>query len=202
MDDATKTTTKNLKYRNPKYIRFLNESNTIDRGALDEFLEAVPLLKEDIIICDMGASVSEQLPYYLKDNNEILVEALKELNIHLDIYCVTGGGNLFTSTMNFLSELVKSTDKKLPVTVFRNDYYWFTEVQDQEYQKFIKGLRIPAYNFTVSKDRNEITQNRIREVLEAGDGIKNAKTFSKAYFTMAIKKLPDVNEGDVAQAQA
>ena len=199
MDDATKTTTKNLSYRDPLYIKFLNKSNTIDRGAFDEFLEMVPEMAHDMIFCDMGASVSEQLPYYLKDNNMILDEALKALDVNLQIFCVIGGGNLFTSTMKYLSDLVDSVDGKIPVTVFKNDYHWFNEGQEAQYAKYLKSRALPGYNFTVSKDRNEITQNRIRAVLEAGNGIKNAKMFSRAYFTTAMKSLPDISQEKIAE---
>jgi hypothetical protein len=192
MDDATMTTSKNLNYRKPKHVKFLNQSNTIDRGTFDEFLELVPEIPNNIIICDMGASVSEQLPYYLKDNNMILAEALEALEINLNIFCVVGGGNLFSSTMKYLADLIESVEEKIPVTVFKNEYYWFNEVQEMQYAAFLVENELSGYDFTVSKDRNEITQNRIREVLEAGKGIRNAKIFSKAYFQMAIKKLPDL----------
>jgi hypothetical protein len=192
MDDATKTTTKNLQYRDPLYIKFLNQSNTIDRGAFDEFLEAAAEVDQDVIICDMGASVSEQLPYYLHDNKEILSEILAATGLKLSIFCVVGGGNLFTSTMNYLSQLVKAVDGKFLITVFKNDYYWFNDKQEEEFTKYLSSNELTSYDFTVSKDRNEITQNRVREVLESGNGIKNAKTFSKAYFQMAIKNLPNL----------
>lgn len=201
MDDATMTTTKNLSYRDPLYIKFLNQSNTVDRGALDGFLEMVPEMAHDLIICDMGASVSEQLPYYLKDNNVVLDEALKALEVNLQIFCVVGGGNLFTSTMKYLSDLVDSVNGKIPVAVFKNDYHWFNEGQEAQYTKYLKSKALPGYNFTVSKDRNEITQNRIRAVLEAGNGIKDAKMFSRAYFTTAMKSLPDINQENIAEVK-
>ena len=199
MDDATMTTSKNLNYRKPKHVKFLNQSNTIDRGTFDEFLELVPEIPNNIIFCDMGASVSEQLPYYLKDNNMILAEALEALEVNLNIFCVVGGGNLFSSTMKYLADLVESLEGKIPVTVFKNEYYWFNDVQVMQYATFLAENELPGYDFTVSKDRNEITQNRIREVLEAGEGIRNAKMFSKAYFQMAIRKLPDLVTADNEQ---
>lgn len=192
MDDATKTTSKQLAYRDPLYMKFLNQTNTIDRGAFHKFIELVSSIEGDIVICDMGASVSEQLPYYLDDMKDVLPGILEALEINLNIYCVVGGGNLFSSTMKYLEQLSKGVEGNYNVKVFRNEFFWFNEKQEQEYNAYIKESKLPSFRFNISKDPNEMTQNRIREVLESGKGIQKASLISKAFFQMAIKKLPEL----------
>lgn len=194
MDDATKTSSKQLAYREPLYVKFLNQTNTIDRGAFHKFIERVASMESSIIICDMGASVSEQLPYYLEDMKDVLPGILEALEISLSIYCVVGGGNLFSSTMKYLDDLYKRAEGNYSVNVFRNDYFWFNEKQEQEFYAYIKHRKLPSFTFNISKDPNEMTQNRIREVLESGQGIQKASLISKAFFQMAIKKLPGLEE--------
>lgn len=192
MDDATKSSSMQLAYRNPIYMKFLNQTNTIDRGAFHKFIEGVASMKHEIVICDMGASVSEQLPYYLDEMKDALPDILKALGINLSIYCVVGGGNLFSSTMKYLDELNKGAEGNYNLKVFRNDFFWFSEQQEKEYGAYLKESGLPSYSFNISKDPNEMTQNRIREVLESGQGIQKASLISKAFFQMAIKKLPDL----------
>jgi hypothetical protein len=189
MDDATKTTSLQLAYRKPLQITFLNSNNVIDRGLFNAFLEQISIAKSELIICDLGASISEQLPYYLSDVNAFLPAVLEELGISLDLYSVVGGANIFTQTMTYLDMLVKAADSQFTIKVLKNEFYDFTEEQNATLLKYSDTHKLPVVPFNISKDKNESTQNRIKEVLKSGKGIANASVFSRMYFQNAINTI-------------
>lgn len=189
MDDATKTTSLQLAYRKPLQITFLDSNNVIDRGLFNAFLEQLSGAKAELIICDLGASISEQLPFYLSDVHEFLPLVLEELSIDLQLYSIVGGANIFTQTMSYLDMLVKSAHQQFPIKVLKNEFYDFTNDQNQTLDKYAIKHCIDVVPFNISKDKNESTQNRIREVLKSGEGIASASIFSRMYFQNAIKNL-------------
>ena len=189
MDDATKTTSLQLAYRKPLQITFLDSNNVIDRGLFNSFLEQISGAKAELIICDLGASISEQLPFYLLDVHEFLPLVLEELGIDLQLYSIVGGANIFTQTMTYLDMLVKSASGQFPIKVLKNEFYDFTSDQNQTLEKYGIKHKLEVIPFNISKDKNESTQNRIREVLKSGEGIASASVFSRMYFQNAIKNL-------------
>lgn len=189
MDDATKTTTLQLAYRNPRQITFLNSNKVIDRGLFNAFLEKLSTAKSTLFIADLGASISEQLPFYISDVNEFLPSVLQELEIELEIYTIIGGANIFTQTMSYLDTLVKSIDNRFKIKIFKNEFYDFTEDQNTTLKQYSDAYKLETIPFNISKDKNESTQLRIKEVLKSGEGIDKAGIFSKMYFQKAIKTL-------------
>jgi cellulose biosynthesis protein BcsQ len=111
LDDATTTTMKQLAYRDPIKVSFLDpQTKRIDRGAFTGLFESVIEAKEDLFIADLGASVAEQLPKYLSMNGiEVITDLLTASDIQLQVICVIGGGNIFKATMKYLVELVTAT---------------------------------------------------------------------------------------------
>ncbi|MDJ1470248.1 hypothetical protein [Xanthocytophaga flava] len=193
LDDATKTTSIQLKYRKPIEITFLNSQNVIDRGMFNMFLEEITSIDNDLFICDLGASISEQLPYYLEDVADIIPEVLSELKIDLEIYNVVGGANIFKQTMSYLKLLHKAAKKSYNIKVYQNEYYDFQEPQEEELKSFVKKNGLELIPFTISRDKNESTQERIKQVLTSGKGIDSANIISKMYFKKAIENLKAVD---------
>jgi hypothetical protein len=103
-DDATKTSSAQLKYRNPRSLTLLNKNNMIDRAMLDAWFEMIATAKKTMYVCDMGASISEQMPYYLSDVMEFLPSVFDELGLEVEFYCVIGGSNIFAPCFEYLSE--------------------------------------------------------------------------------------------------
>ncbi|MBK7652149.1 MAG: hypothetical protein IPJ20_17520 [Flammeovirgaceae bacterium] len=65
LDDATTTTMKQLAYRKPIKVSFLDPATKrIDRGAFNGLFESVVEAKKEQFIADLGASSNEQLPKY------------------------------------------------------------------------------------------------------------------------------------------
>lgn len=93
LDDATTTTMKQLAYRKPVKVSFLDpNTKRIDRGAFNGLFESVIDAKKELFIADLGASVAEQLPKYLSMNDaESVAELLQSNNIQLEIVCIVGG---------------------------------------------------------------------------------------------------------------
>ena len=193
MDDASKTTSLQLAYRDPTAITFLNSNRVIDRGLFSNFVEEVSANEPTFYIADLGASISEQLPHYFSDVASFLSELLPELSVQLELYVVVGGANIYVQTMRYLQSLLTSLDQArsvIKVKVFKNEYFEFSADQEKLFHKFIRDQGLTVHSFDISRDRNESTQHRIKEVLKSGKGINSFSSFSKYYFTNAIKQLP------------
>ena len=189
MDDATKTTSLQLAYRQPRQITFLNSNKVIDRGLFNKFLEKTAQAKNNLFIADLGASISEQLPYYLQDVINFLPAVLKELEIEVAFYAVVGGANIFKQTMDYVTALLGAIDNQIKIIIFKNEYYEFSDDQSKTLSKFAANHQLELVDFNISRDKNESTQNRIREVLKSGEGIEKATIFSKMYFKNAIDNI-------------
>jgi cellulose biosynthesis protein BcsQ len=188
MDDATRTSLYQLEYRKPKEISFLNSNKVIDRGYFSDFLEKISEAKKNLFICDLGASVSEQLPYYINSVGiEFLSDTLEALGVKLEIYAVVAGANNFTQTMSYLDQLNKEVQKKLTLKVFKNEFFEFTADQNNQLKSYTDLNELPVSVFNITNDNNQTTQNRIREVLKSGKGVEEAPAFSKMFFNGALK---------------
>jgi hypothetical protein len=192
MDDATRTTSLQLAYRDPRLISFLDEHKVIDRGRFDSFLEKIEASKNKLFLCDMGASISEQLPYYLSDAREAIPAALREMGIELELFVVVGGSNIFVQTMEYLDQVRIAASGDYPIKVFANQFYDFMPEQRAQLDQYIQDHQLPLVPFDISASRSLSTQNKIREMLKSGKGISQSGSIYRTYFTMAIAKIPPV----------
>jgi hypothetical protein len=189
MDDATRTTSLQLSYRKPVATTFLNSNQVIDRGLLNAFLEALSLARSQLFLADLGASVAEQLPYYFQETGQFLPSVLSELSIQIELYVVVGGANIFTQTMGYLEQLCGTVPESFPIRVFSNEFYEFSPAQRAALDSFAQAKKLSVQAYTISRDKNESTQLRIREVLKSGQGIEKASPFSKMYFLSALQAI-------------
>lgn len=189
-DDATLTSTQNLAYRNPSLVSFLNDNKTIDRGLLNDFFEHLQSHEKKHFICDLGASISEQIPQYLKDIDPgELAFLLEQAGLHLQFVCVVGGADIFRSTMMYLTELTRATAGYIDMIIACNGFYALEEEQRLVLEKFAEEYGLPLIHFTISADKNVSTQNRIKQVMKSGTGVDGASAFSKMYFVHSINQL-------------
>jgi ATPases involved in chromosome partitioning len=192
LDDATSTTLKQLAYLQPKQVSFLNESKNIDRGLYNNFLEYISVHEKNTFICDLGASISEQLPYYINDfSATALKSALDAMQIELTIICVVGGQNIFVACMDYLEGLATACDNQIKIKVAVNDHFLLNETQQQEFAAFCKALRLKdTFRFNLSRDKNAATQQRVNDILKSGTGLQNASIITKELFRLSIQNLP------------
>jgi len=192
LDDATTTTMKQLAYRKPIKISFLDATTKrIDRGAFNGLFESVIEAKKELFISDLGASVAEQLPKYFEMNGvENIVEILAASNIQLQIVCVIGGGNIFKATMEYLAELLEATAGQLSITIAHNGFYPMSDEQKSTLGQYAseKGLRV--ISFDLVKDKGEIALRTVENVLKDGKGISGLSPFAALYFKKPIAELP------------
>ena len=199
MDQSTKTTSRQLAYRKPILQSLLNDKNNIDREKLGYFLESLAKSKQELIFCDLGAAISEQLPYFIQDTQDDLPELLEELGVNLHLYCVTTGGDMFSASMEYLDALNKSvsvptsTAKKpqrlLPLTVMVNAFRPLKDTQQQQFHSFVTKENLPFNEYNLLDVESEFARSRVEKVLASGEGIHNQPVFSKRYFRKAIKNL-------------
>lgn len=190
MDDATQTTIQSLAYRNPKLVSFLNENKAIDRGLLNDFFEHIHLHKNNHFLCDMGASIAEQLPQYMRDISAAeFASLLQQIGIEVELVCVVGGADIFKSTMMYLADLTEAIEGHIKIVVAYNEYFLLAPEQKEQLKVFVEAHQLKLISFNISSDRNVSTQNRIKEVLKSGKGCDVASIFSKMYFINAIEKL-------------
>ncbi|MDO1451061.1 hypothetical protein Q0590_32605 [Rhodocytophaga aerolata] len=189
MDDATKTTTIYLAYRNPIRVTFLNKRKQIDRALFNDFLEEIAQSEDELFICDLGAAISEQLPFYLIEENEILPELLEALNLEIIFLIVVGGGNIFSQTFSYLKELHKVAGPTVPMYVMKNGHFDFDQEQEELLEAYTSAKKLPVHYYNITEDKNDPAQNRVKEVLKSGLGIDAAITYSKILFQKAINRL-------------
>ena len=190
-DDATTTTMKQLAYRKPVKVSFLDPmTKRIDRGAFNGLFESVIESTKTLFIADLGASVAEQLPKYFAMNGVELVREILEANdIQLQLVCVVGGGNIFKSTMEYLTELVKSTRGHLELTVAHNGFYPCSPDQETILKEYIETNRLTPITFDLVKDKGEIAMRTVENVLKDGRGISGLSPFAAIYFKRPIAEL-------------
>jgi hypothetical protein len=191
LDDATTTTMKQLAYRKPVKISFLDPATKrIDRGAFNSLFESVIAANKELFIADLGASVAEQLPKYLSLNGiEAILEILEASEIQLQLVCVIGGGNIFKATMEYLTELVESTKGLLEITVAHNGFYPCSAEQSSMLFEYVAANKLGLISFDLIKDKGEIALRTVENVLKDGNGISALSPFAAIYFKKPIEEL-------------
>ena len=191
LDDATTTTIKQLAYRKPIHVSFLDPTTKrIDRGAFNGLFESVIGANKELFIADLGASVAEQLPKYFAMNGvDVIMGVLHASNIQLQIVCVIGGGNIFKATMEHLDELVQSTNRQLDITVAHNGIYPCSEEQQAALHDYIDENDLTLINFDLVKDKGEIAMRTVENVLKNGRGVTGLSPFTAIYFKKPIEEL-------------
>jgi hypothetical protein len=191
LDDATTTSMKQLAYRKPFKVSFLDhESKRIDRGAFNGLFESVTRKNEELFIADLGASVAEQLPKYFSVNGiDVVMDLLRTIDIQLLLVCVVGGGNIFKATMEYLTELVSSTQGQLEIKVAVNGFYPCAQEQKDALQAYIKAFKLSIVDFDLVKDKGEMAMRTVDDVLRGGSGTAELNPFAAIYFKKPIADL-------------
>lgn len=191
LDDATTTTMKQLAYRKPVKVSFLDSTTKrIDRGAFNGLFESVAEEDHELFIADLGASVAEQLPKYFSMNGiEVIMEVLEAGGIQLQLVCVVGGGNIFKATMEYLAELVESTNGHLEITVAHNGFYPCSSEQEIILHEYVEANKLSLITFDLAKDKGEIALRTVENVLKDGNGISGLSPFTSIYFKKPIDEL-------------
>jgi hypothetical protein len=191
LDDATTTSIKQLAYRKPIRVSFLDPTTKrIDRGAFNGMFQSVIEANRELFIADLGASVAEQLPKYFAMNGvEVIMEVLHSSNIQLQIVCVIGGGNIFKATMEHLDELVQSTNGQLDITVAHNGFYPCAQEQQATLLDYVHENDLTLINFDLAKDKGEIAMRTVENVLKNGKGVTGLSPFTSIYFNKPIEEL-------------
>ncbi|RAW01096.1 P-loop NTPase family protein [Pseudochryseolinea flava] len=191
LDDATTTTMKQLAYRNPVKVSFLDPlTKRIDRGAFNGLFESIIETEKDLFIADLGASVAEQLPKYFAMNGvSNISEILSSNEMQLQIICVVGGGNIFKATMEYLVELVDATCWKLDIIVAHNGFYPCSDEQELALVDYVNQNSLRLINFDLIRDKGETALRTVESVLKRGNGIAGLSPFSSIYFKKPIEDL-------------
>jgi hypothetical protein len=191
LDDATTTTLKQLSYRDPIKVSFLDpQTKRIDRGAFNGLFESIIEAKEDLFIADLGASVAEQLPKYLSMNEvEMITDLLNASEIQLQIICVVGGGNIFKATMEYLAELIAATRGALEIVIAHNGFYPCSDEQQDALLYYASQNHLQLIHFDLVKDKGETAMRTVENVLRAGKGISGLSPFTSIYFKKPIEEL-------------
>jgi hypothetical protein len=191
LDDATTTTMKQLAYRRPIKVSFLDPTTKrIDRGAFNGLFESVIEANRELFIADLGASVAEQLPKYFSMNGvDVIMDILQKSDIQLQLVCVVGGGNIFKATMEYLDELVESTKGFLEITVAMNGFYPCSAEQKTVLLDYLGENKLSLINFDLVKDKGEIAMRTVENVLKDGKGTAGLSPFAAIYFRKPIDEL-------------
>lgn len=191
LDDATTTSMKQLAYRNPVKISFLDPvTKRIDRGAFNSLFESVTETDKPLFIADLGASVAEQLPKYFSLNSiEAIADLLRQSDLELQLVCVVGGGNIFKATMEYLTELIEATQGAWDIVVANNGFFPCSSQQSTQLQEFIQTCHLRYLDFDLVKDKGEIALRTVANTLKDGKGLSGLSPFAAIYFKKPIEEL-------------
>ena len=191
LDDATTTSVKQLAYRKPIRVSFLDPTTKrIDRGAFNGLFESVIEANRELFIADLGASVAEQLPKYFSMNGvDVIMDILQKSDIQLQLVCVVGGWNIFKATMEYLDELVESTKGFLEIIVAMNGFYPCSPEQKTVLLDYVGENKLSLINFDLVKDKGEIALRTVENVLKDGKGTSGLSPFAAIYFRKPIEEL-------------
>lgn len=191
LDDATTTSMKQLAYRKPQKVSFLdNETKRIDRGAFNLLFESVIKTNIELFIADLGASVAEQLPKYFTVNSvEFVLEILETHNIRLQLICVIGGGNIFRATMEYLAELVDSVKGSLEIIIAVNGFFPLTPEQQTALSQFVSAHQLALTKFDLIHDKGENAMRAAESVMNEGKGLNHLGPFTAIYFRKGMEGL-------------
>ncbi|MBL0744838.1 hypothetical protein [Chryseolinea lacunae] len=144
----------------------------LDRGTFMEFFQSIAVADHPLYIADLGGSVSEQLPKFFAPNSlQGTLSLLQASNIHLQLVCVVGGGNIFKATMTYLDELVASTRGAIEIVVAHNGMYPCTPSQQEQLQQYVLEHTLPLIPFDLAEDKNESAMRNIETVMKDGQGL-------------------------------
>ncbi len=191
LDDATTTTMKQLAYRKPVKVSFIDPvTERIDRSAFNNLFESTIEAKRELFIADLGASVAEQLPKYFAMNGvDNIMDILNPSKIHLQIVCVVNGGNNFKATMDYLDELINASEGKINIKVASNGFYPMSDEQKATLIKYTSDHKLQVINFDLVKDKGEMALRTVENVLKDGKGITGLSPFTAIYFKKPIEEL-------------
>jgi hypothetical protein len=191
-DDATTTSMRQLAYRTPIQVSFLDRATQrIDRSAFNTLFESIEEAERQLFIVDAGASVSEQLPkYFFATGPQNVREMLDTSGIELQIICVVSGGNNFKASMSYLSELVESAQNAFEIIVANNRHYEMSEEQFEAYQDYCHERSLESFNFTLVNDKGELALRTAENMLQSGKGLSGLGPFKAVYFKGCLENLP------------
>lgn len=191
LDDATTTSMKQLAYRKPIKVSFLNPATKrIDRGAFNSLFESVAGSTKELFIADLGASVAEQLPKYFSLNGIDTVAGILQKNeIGVQIVCVVGGGNIFRATMEHLVELTESVDRRAEIIVAANGFFPLSPDQANNVQEYAKAFGLALKRFDLVHDKGEMAMQTVQNVMNAGKGLDGLNPFRSIYFIKGMEEL-------------
>jgi hypothetical protein len=191
LDDATTTSSKQLAYRNPTMVPFLDPTTKrIDRGIFMELFQSIATADRELFIADLGASVSEQLPkFFVLNRLGATLKLLHDNNIHIQLVCVIGGANIFNATMSYLVELVESTQGTIEITVAHNGMYPCSTSQQESLIDYVEKNNLILIPFDLAEDKSERAMRNIENVLKDGQGLSNVSPFISVYFNESIREL-------------
>lgn len=151
MDDASRTISNLLKDREVMFFSFLSSYRHTDRGRLFNFYEMVNGDNHNFFICDLSPTAAHQLLFHFDTKfNDIrngLSEIFAEFGIAFELNIVVGGGDIFTTTMAYLKDIQQVVNQEFPIKVYKNDYFPFSEEQDQLLEEYANKHNLEVIPF-------------------------------------------------------
>ena len=179
LDDATKTSTKHLKFAKVDFISLMSdETQSVQRANLDDFFQKIAKGSYENYVCDLGSNMSEQLPEYFNEVglNDFADLLKSEFKIDFQIIVIIAGGSDFSSSADYLESLLKMCGNTINIKAYVNDYFPLNEVQKNELNALLKTYKNKnsVKHFTLTADRSPVTAKKIKAILTAGNGFVNA----------------------------
>lgn len=193
MDNETDTSLTQLGFIGAKTFNLVDhKTKQIDRTKIDSFFQGI--IEQDkysSIICDLGATSSEQFLKYLENpETKDIMQALGEMGIELNLHCILGGDNTFPACSNFCSELFAKTKTFAKNFIVRNELYNYSDAQEKNIKQISKAVGAPINSFNLINESGSSSLNEVLGLMENGvPAISDAQMFTKIRFKTNLEKL-------------
>lgn len=192
-DNETRTSTNQLNFIDARPFNLIDKhSKQIDRTRLDSFFEEMAEQETfNQIVCDLGATSSEQFLKYIEtDEGSIILETLKEMGIDLRLICVVGGDNSYPACADFCENLFKVSNGLTNNEIYINKYFAYSTGQLRDLRKISDKFKAPIQEFTIVDEKGNKCINEIKKLMEQGKpAIEKAPLLTKKRYLMNLEKM-------------
>lgn len=193
MDEETSTSARHVKFLKARTYNLINSvTKQIDRTKMDSFFKGVISQKtHDCIVCDLGATTSEQSLRYFESNEVAeVMKMLPELGIELHLHCIVGGDDMYISCSDFAKDLFHVTQDFAQLHIVKNNFHNYTDEQDKDLDKIAAKYNAPIIDFNLISEKGSESQKKAVKVMEDGEPIiECTDVFLRTRAAANIKKV-------------
>lgn len=151
LDDQNYTAFNIMKYANVHKGSIVKDEQ-IDKALLDNFYLAAKNNDFKTMICDCGATTSDQWLVYLNTMGEDWFDIIDLYELNLELHIVVSGGGGYRNSMEFAQKVVKAVNNKAEIVIIKNMKESYSQAESKAIDSFVKANNIKLIEFRLTSD--------------------------------------------------